>query len=355
MRRTIIISAVLLLAALYFCLPVSAGETYESVYAEAFDDASARHVRMYNNNEIVDPYDEISYALSDLTADGLYELIIRQVTGKHYAEYWVYGCNGYDSYYMGQFGCDAYLMYGFQSGVLYRENYKGSVSLGLAEWTGDGFTTTILYNGTYDREGDPPSIWDLSDYYDPGRLLARIPDFVPLGEDVPALYETCGGSAGSTDRFNLSNYAYRTVKTDNSKGALVFQTAPNGSFMNDYQFWNGDSIYVNLDWRQDGYAIAYENGEYGYVDAKYINWDSASSSGGDGRFDFSNYAHRTVKTDNAKGALVFQNAPNGAFMNSYQFWNGDDIYVNLNWRQDGYAIAYKNGVYGYVDANYINW
>ena len=40
---------------------------------------------------------------------------------------------------------------------------------------------------------------------------------------------------------------------------------------------------------------------------------------------------------------------------SYQFWNGDRIYVNLNWRQDGYAIAYQNGVYGYVDANYINW
>ena len=27
--------------------------------------------------------------------------------------------------------------------------------------------------------------------------------------------------------------------------------------------------------------------------------------------------------------------------------------MNLNWRQDGYAIAYEDGVYGYVDAGYI--
>ena len=57
----------------------------------------------------------------------------------------------------------------------------------------------------------------------------------------------------------------------------------------------------------------------------------------------------------SKGALIFQTSPNGSFMNDYEFWNGDRIYVNLNWRQDGYAIAYQNGVYGYVDANYINW
>ena len=356
MRRSVITTLTIILMAACISVPVSAAQTYESVYEEAFSEASTRHARMVNNGEVWDPYDEIGYALADITGDGIYELLFRQVTGKHYAEYWVYGCNGYDSYYMGDFGCDAYLMYGYQSGVLYRENYKGSVTLGLAEWTGDDFVTTILYEGSYDREGEPPTIWDLSDYYDPRRLLARIPDFVPLDVEIPALWETSGDTAGfSDDKFNLSNYAYRTVKTDNSKGALVFQTSPNGSFMNDYEFWNGDRIYVNLDWRQDGYAIAYQDGVYGYVDAKYINWNDGSSTSGDGRYDFSNYDYRTVKTDNSKGALVFQTSPNGSFMNDYEFWNGDRIYVNLNWRQDGYAIAYQNGVYGYVDANYINW
>ena len=42
-------------------------------------------------------------------------------------------------------------------------------------------------------------------------------------------------------------------------------------------------------------------------------------------------------------------------MNAYQFWNNDEIYVNIHWRQDGYAIAYSGGVYGYVDEDYINW
>ena len=75
----------------------------------------------------------------------------------------------------------------------------------------------------------------------------------------------------SSDRFDLDNYGYRTVVT-NGKGALVFQNSPDGTFMNDYQYNDGDRIYVNLDWRQDGYAIAYEDGVYGYVDASYILW-----------------------------------------------------------------------------------
>ena len=74
----------------------------------------------------------------------------------------------------------------------------------------------------------------------------------------------------SSDRFDLDNYGYRTVVT-NGKGALVLQNSPDGTFMNDYQYNEGDRIYVNLDWRQDGYAIAYQNGTYGYVDAKYID------------------------------------------------------------------------------------
>ena len=52
---------------------------------------------------------------------------------------------------------------------------------------------------------------------------------------------------------------------------------------------------------------------------------------------------------------MFQKSPNGSFMYDYQFWDGDQIYVNLTWRQDGYAIAYQNGVYDYVDASYISW
>ena len=35
--------------------------------------------------------------------------------------------------------------------------------------------------------------------------------------------------------------------------------------------------------------------------------------------------------------------------------DGDRIFVNVDYRERGYALAYKNGVYGYVDAGYIDW
>ena len=139
-------------------------------------------------------------------------------------------------------------------------------------------------------------------------------------------------------RYELMNYGFRLVDTD-GRGALVFQSSPDGSFMNQYQFSDGEPIYVNLNWREDGYGIAYEDGVYGYVDAGYINWDVEPVSEIDDRFDLTSYEYRRVKTNNSKGALVFQSSPNGSFMNRYQFWNGDRIFVHPYWRQDGYAIC----------------
>ena len=163
-------------------------------------------------------------------------------------------------------------------------------------------------------------------------------------------------TALASDKYDLDNYGYRTVKT-RGKGKLVFQNSPRGSFMSEYAFSNGDRIFVNLDWRQDGYAIAYENGDYGYVDASYIDW--GSSSGGNpgannNAKNLSFYQYRTVDT-RGRGALVFQSSPRGSFMSDYKFYDGDRIYVNVSWRKDGYAMAYQNGVYGYVDASYISW
>ena len=338
---------------------VRAEVSYASIYESAFYEAISRHEDMVAGGETDPHYNDIGYALADLTGDGVCELIFRQITGKHYSEFWVYGYNGTESFYMGEFGCDAdwNAMYGYRSGILYRESYKGSLRLGLAEWDGSVLTHSVLYDGAYDRDQEPPSIRDLSMYYDPDRLLGQIPDFISLAEGIPTEGTGTGSGGSGTpagDKYDLSNYGYRTVKTD-GRGALVFQDSPNGAFLNKYQYWDGDSIYVNVNWREQGYAIAYADGVYGYVDASYVNWGSGSIDGYDDRFNLDNYATRTVVTNNAKGALVFQNAPDGAFMNSYQFWNGDPIFVNLYWRQGDYAIAYKDGVYGYVDADYINW
>ena len=171
--------------------------------------------------------------------------------------------------------------------------------------------------------------------------------------DRPGKYpDYPGRQSWISDEYDLSSFGYRPVNT-RGRGALVFQTAPGGSFLSDYRYTDGDSIYVNLSWRENGYALAYENGVYGYVDASYIDWGSSSTNSDSAR-DLSNYAYRRVVT-RGRGALVFQTSPGGSFMKDYRYTEGDTIYVNVNWRKNGYAMAYEDGVYGYVDASYIDW
>ncbi|MBQ9038392.1 MAG: hypothetical protein IJ179_02565 [Oscillospiraceae bacterium] len=159
-------------------------------------------------------------------------------------------------------------------------------------------------------------------------------------------------AALASDKYDLDNFGYRTVKTRGQE-KLVFQSRPRGSFMSEYSFSDGDRIFVNLDWREDGYAIAYENGDYGYVDASYIDW-GGDSRGGDDVHDLDNFVYRTVEIDNG-GALVFQRTPRGTFMYDHRFYDGDEIFVNEYYRESGYALAYEGGSYGYVDVRYIDW
>ena len=161
------------------------------------------------------------------------------------------------------------------------------------------------------------------------------------------------GAIAYADRYDLDDYGYRSVITK-GRGALVFQKEPRGKFMKNHKFYDGDSIYVNLGWRKNGYAIAYEDGEYGYVDASYIDWGSGGGGSYDDSRDLSLYEYRRVITK-GRGALVFQSSPRGSFLSNHKFWDGDWIYVNPYWRSNGYAIAYENGTYGYVDASYIDW
>lgn len=170
---------------------------------------------------------------------------------------------------------------------------------------------------------------------------------------VDASYIDWGSDRTDRGPRNLSNFEYRTVRI-RGRGALVFQDAPRGDFMYDHKFRDGDEIYVNVDWRKDGYALAYEDGEYGYVDASYIDWGDDDDDDGDDVHDLSNFEYRTVSID-GRGSLVFQKTPRGEFMYSHKFWDGDEIYVNVHWRNKGYALAYDHGVYGYVDASYIDW
>ena len=67
--------------------------------------------------------------------------------------------------------------------------------------------------------------------------------------------------------------------------------------------------------------------------------------------DLNNYVYRTVSVP-AGTTLVMQVSPRGNFLNvSYQ--NGEQIFVHRNFWEDGYFLAYRNGVYGFVDAQYV--
>ena len=167
-----------------------------------------------------------------------------------------------------------------------------------------------------------------------------------------------GGSSSSSSKYDphsLSDFGYRTVATG-GRGNLVFQTAPGGSLISGHSYTDGSKIYVNLYWRENGYAIAYDNGVYGYVDASYINWSDSSTSGSStyDPHNLSDFGYRTVVTG-GKGNLVFQTAPGGSVISGYSYPNGSTIYVNLYWSEKGYTLAYENGVYGYVDVSYIDW
>ena len=83
------------------------------------------------------------------------------------------------------------------------------------------------------------------------------------------LEQVVGGGSVQDTMYNLNYYEYRTVSVPMGT-LLVMQERPGGDFMSTY-FTNGESIYVNMRYAQNGYLLAYKNGFYGYVDMQYVN------------------------------------------------------------------------------------
>ena len=83
------------------------------------------------------------------------------------------------------------------------------------------------------------------------------------------LEQVAGGGSVQDTMYNLNYYEYRTVSVPVGT-LLVMQERPGGDFMSTY-FTNGESIYVNMRYAQNGYLLAYKNGVYGYVDMQYVN------------------------------------------------------------------------------------
>ena len=80
--------------------------------------------------------------------------------------------------------------------------------------------------------------------------------------------ENIAGGAGLDEIHNLKNFVYRTVVVP-AGTQLVMQNTPGGSFMST-SYTNGEPIFVNSFFSQAGYLLAFKNGIYGFVDAKYV-------------------------------------------------------------------------------------
>ena len=82
------------------------------------------------------------------------------------------------------------------------------------------------------------------------------------------LESVAGGSDTKDIKYNLNNYAFKTVSVPMGT-LLVMQERPGGEFMSSY-YSNGESILVNMRYAENGYLLAYKNGVYGYVDMNYV-------------------------------------------------------------------------------------
>ena len=86
--------------------------------------------------------------------------------------------------------------------------------------------------------------------------------------NMEKLDQVAGGAAGTDYVHDLNNFVYKTVVVPPGT-FLVMQTTPNGAFMKE-QYSNSDSIFVHRNFWENGYLLAWKNGIYGFVDAKYV-------------------------------------------------------------------------------------
>ena len=88
------------------------------------------------------------------------------------------------------------------------------------------------------------------------------------------------------------------------------------------------------------------------LNSKELETVAGGGSLEDTKYNLNYYAYKTVSVPLGT-LLVMQESPGGEFMSTY-YTDGEPILVNMRYAENGYLLAYKNGVYGYVDMNYVN-
>ena len=94
--------------------------------------------------------------------------------------------------------------------------------------------------------------------------------------DVEALEEVSGGNDGAfgpaDSIHNLAAYDEHVVAHLPEGTCLVMRThhSADGVVMPGHAFYNGDRIWVHNRYWEGRCFLAYDKGEYGYVDARYV-------------------------------------------------------------------------------------
>ncbi len=79
-----------------------------------------------------------------------------------------------------------------------------------------------------------------------------------------------GGSVVPDEIHNLKNFVNRTVVGVPAGTCLQMQRCPGGAFL-PVMYYEGNSIFVNAFFMQEGYLLAFKDGIYGFVDAGYVS------------------------------------------------------------------------------------
>lgn len=94
--------------------------------------------------------------------------------------------------------------------------------------------------------------------------------------DDEELEQVAGGNDGMYGPrdpiHNLAYFAWHVVGHLPARTHLVMkkQHESGGTPMPGHVFFNGDPIWIHNSYLKDGHYLAFDEGEYGYVDARYV-------------------------------------------------------------------------------------
>ena len=96
--------------------------------------------------------------------------------------------------------------------------------------------------------------------------------------------------------------------------------------------------------------------DFDKINEQELDNAAGGNSGTDWVHELSYFIVRTVHGVvhyDASSCLTMRKSPNGEVIYGYGWQNGDSILVHGQINEGGWLFAYQNGVYGYVNGNYV--